>query len=87
MRTTITIDDELLTEVKRRAAESGSTVSRIIGNALRLTLSRSSEERGERPTFELVTYGRGGRFSTHNLDKASALLEMEDLERFGRKER
>jgi hypothetical protein len=32
--------------------------------------------------FELVTFGKGGRFSRHNIDKTSALLEADDLERF-----
>ncbi len=32
--------------------------------------------------FELVTFGAGGRFSRHNIDKASALLEIDDMERY-----
>ncbi len=86
MRTTITIDDGLLTEIKRRAAETGSTVSRLIGDSLRLTTYSQPENSDDRTTFELLTYGRGGRFSNYNLDKTSALLEVDDLERFGRDE-
>ena len=32
--------------------------------------------------FELVTFGAGGRFSRHNIDKASALLGIDDVERY-----
>jgi len=43
------------------------------------------EEVGEQ-AFELVTFGRGGNFSPYDVDKTSALLELDDLERFGRQE-
>lgn len=86
MRTTITIDDGLLAAIKRRAAETGSTVSRLIGDSLRLTMhDRIRDQKCE--SFELVTFGRGGRFSSHNLDKTSALLELDDVARFGQGER
>ena len=32
--------------------------------------------------FELVTSGAGGRFSRHDIDKTSALLEVDDVERY-----
>ena len=32
--------------------------------------------------FEIVTFGAGGRFSRYNIDKASALLEIDDLKRY-----
>lgn len=32
--------------------------------------------------FELVTFGAGGRFSRHDIDKTSALLEVDDVERY-----
>jgi hypothetical protein len=83
MRTTITIDRGLLEDVKRRAAEQGSTVSRVIEDSLRVSIHRKPEE-PDRETFRLVTSGRGGRFSRFNVDKAAALLEVEDLERYGR---
>ncbi len=86
MRTTITIDDGLLAEIKRRAAETGSTVSRLIGDSLRLTMNDQDQAQACE-SFELVTYGRGGRFSRHNLDKTSALLELDDVARFGQGDR
>ena len=87
MRTTITIDEGILTELKRRASETGSSVSRLIGNSLRLTLNAQPQGSDDREAFELVTYGRGGQFSKYNLDKTSAVLEFDDLDRFGRGDR
>ena len=84
MRTTITLDDHLLAKLKQRASESGTSVSRLIEQAIRLFMlaapSRSKRKRG----FELVTFGGGGQFSTRNIDKISVLLEADDLERFAR---
>jgi hypothetical protein len=81
MRTTITLDDRLLAQLKKRASESGTSVSRLIGHAVRLFMRMPPlAKREER--FELVTFGKDGRFSRHNLDKTSALLEADDAERF-----
>ena len=82
MRTTITVDRQVLEQLKERAAASGGSVSRLIEQAVRLFLRAPSADAPEEP-FELVTFGAGGRFSVRDLDKASALLEAEDLERFG----
>jgi hypothetical protein len=32
----------------------------------------------------LVTFGEGGQFTPLNVDKSAALLEADDIERFGR---
>ncbi len=85
MRTTITLDDGLLAQLKKRAAESGTSVSRLIEQAVRL-LIRTPRPRAEQDRFELVTFGAGGRFSRQNVDQISALLETEDVDRFGRRE-
>jgi hypothetical protein len=81
MRTTITLDDHVLAQLKKRAAESGTTVSRLIDQAVRL-LMRTPSLAKKPPSFDLVTFGRGGRFSRHNIDKTSGLLEPDDLDRF-----
>ena len=86
MRTTITIDDRLMERLKKRAAETGTTLSRLFENLIRLGLAPRELE-DEEEDFELVTYGRGGRFTAANVDKISRLLEQDDLERFARKER
>ena len=81
MRTTITLDERLLSLLKRRAAEQGTSVSKLVEQAIRLFV-RTPRASAESPTFELVTFGKGGRFSRQNIDKTSALLETDDIERF-----
>jgi hypothetical protein len=81
MRTTITLDNRLLDQLKRRAAESGTSVSKLIEQAVRLFV-RTPRASPTPESFELVTFGAGGRFSRQNLDRTAALLEAEDLERF-----
>lgn len=81
MRTTITLDDSLLAQLKQHAAESRTSVSRLIEQGARLVVQPPSVADDGDP-FELVTFGVGGRFSRYNIDKASALVEAEDAERF-----
>lgn len=84
MRTTISLDDRLLEKLKARAAQSGTSVSRLIEQAIHLMM-RMPPHAKQGDAFELVTYGAGGRFSTRNIDKTSSLVEAEDLERFAQK--
>ena len=81
MRTTITLDDRLLTQLKKRAADSGTSVSRLIEQAVRL-LIRTPPSSKRQDRFELVTCGRGGRFSAQNIDKTSRLIEDDDVARY-----
>ena len=81
MRTTITLDERLIAQLKRRAAEQGTSVSKLVEQAVRLFV-RTPRTPTVPPTFELVTFGRDGRFTRHNIDKTSALIETDDLERF-----
>ena len=84
MRTTITLDDRLLSKLKARASESGTSVSRLIEQAIRLLMQgpRVTKRKG---SFELVTFGAGGKFSKLNIDKTSLLLEADDVDRFARR--
>lgn len=84
MRTTITMDDRLLAQLKKRAAESGTSVSRLIEHAIRL-LIRTGPAGKREDRFDLVTFGAGGRFSRQNIDKTSALLEADDVDRFAQR--
>ena len=81
MRTTITLDDRLLAQLKRRAAESGASVSKLVEQAVRLAIRPQRSQAPAQP-FELVTFGAGGSFSERNLDKTSALIESDDRERY-----
>ena len=84
MRTTVSLDDHLIARLKKRASETGTSVSRLIEQAIHLLMQapRPAKAKGG---FELVTFGSGGRFSDRNIDKTSSLLEAEDLQRFGRR--
>jgi hypothetical protein len=81
MRTTISLDERLMAQLKRRAAEQGTSVSRLIEQAVRLFV-RTPRTPADSPAFELITFGASGRFSRFNIDKTSALIEADDLERF-----
>jgi len=70
MRTTITIDDEILEQLKARAAKEATTVSRLIEDSVRLAVDRP---------FELVTFGKGGSFTTLDVDRISSLIEQDDV--------
>ena len=83
MRTTITLDARLLERLKRRAAESGTSVSKMIEGAVRLLLDAHASQQLAR--FDLVTFGEGSKFTPLNVDKTAKLIEADDVERFGRK--
>ena len=80
----ITLDDHLLAKLKKRASESGTSVSRLIEQAIGL-LMHAPPPAMRRDRFELVTFGTGGHFSKHNIDKTSSSLEADDVERFARR--
>jgi predicted transcriptional regulator len=84
MRTTVTLDDHLFVKLKKRASESGTSVSRLIEQAIQLLMHAPPAAR-RKEAFEVVTFGAGGRFSTRNIDKTSSLLETDDLDRFARR--
>lgn len=83
MRTTITIDDAVLDDLKQRAVQRGTTVSRLIEDSVRLALAKPPEPPTGPDEFELVTYGRRGRFTQLDVDRTSVLFERDDLERYG----
>ena len=81
MRTTISLDERLITQLKRRAAEQGTSVSKLVEQAVRLFV-RTPRASADAAAFALVAFGAGGRFSRQNIDKTSALIEADDLDRF-----
>jgi hypothetical protein len=83
MRTTITLDDRLLDELRNRAAASGTTVSRLVEHAVRLFIGAPTAPKEQAP-FELVTFGRGGQFTRQNADKTACLIEGDDIARHRR---
>jgi hypothetical protein len=77
MRTTIRLDDELLSEAKQLAARTGRTLTAVIEDALRETLARSEPSSADQP-FDLPTFGEGGTLPGIDLDDTSALMEAMD---------
>jgi len=78
MRTTISIDDHLLVEAKRRAAERGQTLGELVEHHLREGLARSAAP--QRPSGEIPVFrGRGGLQPGVDITSNASLLEaMED---------
>ena len=76
MRTTVNIDDHLLLAAKKRALDSGSTLARVIEDALRKTLS--GKENKKRNTIVLKTVNGSGLRHGVNLDDNQSLLDIMD---------
>lgn len=75
MRTTLVIDDELLRQAKRRAAEQKLTVSDVVNEALRQSLGRQPPVPGP---FSLITYGDPGSPVRHEPIDFAEALDRED---------
>ncbi len=84
MRTTITIDDQILEQLKKRAAHEGTTVSRLIEDSVRVAWGAKRKVVGKQ-SFRLVTFGKGGHFTSLNVDRTSELIEMDDVARHARR--
>lgn len=74
MRTTIRLDEKLLTEAKQYAAESGRTLTAVIEDSLRASLARR-DTRAKRRTIRLKTVKGGGLRPGVDLDDSAALLD------------
>lgn len=77
MRTTINLPDSLMLEAKRAALENDTTLTEIIGDALREALSRRRQS-PPRKKFKIITYGEGGVLPGVDLDNTAALLDLMD---------
>lgn len=75
MRTTIRLDERLLAEAKKHAAESGSTLTAVLEDALRELLARR-EQRPTRRAVRLKTGGSGGVLPGVDLDDSAGLAEL-----------
>jgi hypothetical protein len=78
-RTTIRLDENLLSEAKQRAARSGLTLTAIIEQALRESFRRRDEQRAKGP-INLPTWGHGWILPGVDLDNSAALLDLMESE-------
>ncbi len=77
MRTTIRLDDNLLKQAKKRAAEQGRTLTSLVEEGLALILTHSKE--GLRRRVELpVSKASGGVLPGVDLNHSSNLEEVMD---------
>ena len=79
MRTTIQLDDQLLSEAKQHAAKTGRTLKALIEDALRETLARK-ETVGPGARVRLKTFKGRGVQSGVDLDDTSSLLDLMERE-------
>lgn len=75
MRTTIHLPDDLLAEAKKLAADTRTTLTALIEDALREHLARRRRRRPTAPA-RLPTYGSGGVLPGVDLDDSAALLDL-----------
>jgi hypothetical protein len=77
MRTTLRLDEDLLREVERLAAEERMTLTAVLEQALREMLARRREQR-HRPRVPLPTFGGRGLQPGVDLDDSATLLDLMD---------
>lgn len=74
VRTTVSIDDELLAAARRRAAERGQTLGQVVEDALRHELVRRPRDLPPLPVLE----GTGGLRPGVDLSSNRAIAELLD---------
>lgn len=77
MRTTISIDDGLLQRVREVAARTGRTVSQVIEEAVRVSLSERTS-RSRRRKVRLKTVGGNGLRPGVDIDDGDSLRDLMD---------
>ena len=77
MRTTIRLDDHLLAQAKRHAADTGRTLTAVFEDALRESLARRRATAKTRPVRLKTCKGDGVRAGV-DLDDNASLLDLMD---------
>lgn len=83
-RTTVRLEEGLLREAKKLAAETGRTLTSLIEDALREVVSRRAAPSAPRAEPELPTWGGGGLKPGYSWDRLKDVLEEEDIEKYRR---
>jgi hypothetical protein len=76
MRTTVTINDDLLAQAKRAAIDRGTTLGEVLEDALRLSFE-AARQAADHP-IRLTTGGRGGLQPGVDINSNAALLDLMD---------
>ncbi len=76
VRTTIRLDEQLLRDAKKHAAETGRTLTAVIEDAVRESLARGKRQDSENKKFSLPTFNMGPPLPGVDLDNSAALLEL-----------
>jgi hypothetical protein len=74
MRTTVRLDPHLLAQAKKRAAETGRTLTAVLEEALRESLQRRTRA-GRRAPVRLKTVNGTGLRPGVDLDDSASLLD------------
>lgn len=77
MRTTIRIDDQLLSEAKQHAAKTGRSLTALMEDALR-TFLRMEQRSPSTRRLKLPTFNGGGLQPGLDLDNSADLLTVMD---------
>ena len=77
MRTTIRLDDQLLTETKQLATRTGRTLTAVIEDALREMMARRQQV-AKLPRVRLPTFSGNGLLPGVDLDDSAALSDLMD---------
>ncbi len=75
MRTTLTLDDQIAAELKKRAFESGKSFKEVVNESLRRGLTSARRKPSSRP-YRLKSMSLGGAIPGVNLDKALHMAEL-----------
>ena len=76
MRTTVSIDDDVLRRAKRRAADEGRTLGDLITDTLRERLAR--QRAPDRERYVAVTSGEGGTLPGVDITNNAAVRDLMD---------
>ncbi|HJW76840.1 MAG TPA: ribbon-helix-helix protein, CopG family [Thermoleophilia bacterium] len=80
MRTTLTIDSQVLAEFKRQAAETHRTLSGLIEAALREHLARQRDVAGAKPLEFPIVAGRGLALGIDPAGNAALLAAVDEAD-------
>jgi hypothetical protein len=76
VRTTITLDDALLIEIKTSAAKTGRTMNQVVNDAIRTGLARADQLQAA--PINLPVFHGGQLQPGVDLDDSAALLDLMD---------